>query len=85
MHINRRSKDILKVLELVSYSLTKGYIFRSTIAFKIDKIEKITVAIGIEGKQATLPKLSETHLDDNGSLQGRVRIPLIIRYSSMTS
>ena len=40
MHLNTRSKDILKVLELVSYSLTKGFIFGSNIALKIDKLRR---------------------------------------------
>ena len=45
----------------------------------------MTDAIGREGKQATLPKLSVTHLEVEGSFQGKVRMPLIIKYRRMIS
>ena len=51
----------------------------------MDNIENITDAIGIDGKQATLPKLSVTHLEEDGSFHGSVSIPLIIRYRRMIS
>ena len=56
--------------------------------------EKIMLAIGREGRQATRPNESSTqlniffeigkystfiHLEDNGSAQGRVRTPLSMR------
>ena len=44
----------------------------------------MTEAMGTEGRQATLPRLSVTHWVELGSLQGRVRIPLIMRNRSST-
>ena len=45
----------------------------------------MTEAMGTEGRQATLPRLSVTHWVELGSLQGRVRIPRIIRKRSSTT
>ena len=49
----------------------------------IDKLEKNIEAIGIDGKHATLPKLSSTHVAETPSSQGMVRIPLIISQKTM--
>ena len=51
----------------------------------MERTEKMTEAMGTEGRQATLPRLSVTHLEERGSLQGMVRIPRTIRKSSRTS
>ena len=58
---------------------------RSKTALRMERTEKMTEAMGTEGRQATLPKLSVTHLEERGSLQGMVRIPRTIRKSSRTS
>ena len=58
---------------------------RSKTALRMERTEKMTEAMGTEGRQATLPRLSVTHLEERGSLQGMVRIPRTIRKSSRTS
>ena len=52
---------------------------RSNIDFIIDKIENVIASIGIEGKQATLPKLSSIQEDDVDSFHGSVRMPRNIK------
>ena len=59
--------------------------FRSNTALMMERTEKMTEAMGTEGRQATLPRLSVTHWVELGSLQGRVRIPRIIRKRSSTT
>ena len=58
---------------------------RSKTALMMERTEKMTEAMGTEGRQATLPRLSVTHSEERGSLQGRVRIPLIIRKDRRTA
>ena len=50
----------------------------------MERTEKMTEAMGTEGRQATLPRLSVTHWLELGSLQGRVRMPRIMRKRSST-
>ena len=59
--------------------------FRSNTALVMERTEKMTEAMGTEGRQATLPRLSVTHSEERGSQQGRVRIPLIIRKDRRTA
>ena len=58
--------------------------FRSNTAFTMERTEKMTEAMGTEGRQATRPRLSVTHLEERGSLQGMVRMPRTIRKRSRT-
>ena len=50
--------------------------------FRIDRKEKITDAIGIDGRQATLLKESSTQEEDKFSLHGRFMVPRIIIHSN---
>ena len=58
---------------------------RSNTALTMERTEKMTEAMGTEGRQARRPRLSVTHLEDRGSLHGIVRMPRIIRKSSSTA
>ena len=41
-------------------------------------------AMGMDGRHATLSRLSVTQLDERGSFQGSVRMPRIIRNNNKT-
>ena len=50
----------------------------SNIDLRIDRRENSNDNIGMEGRQATLPRESSTHDEDKDWSQGSVRIPLNI-------
>ena len=58
--------------------------FKSNTAFMIESTEKMIDAMGIDWKQATLPKQVKC-LEVKCSFQGRERIPLIIRCDRILS
>ena len=59
-----------------------GYVFRSNTDLRMERREKSMEAMGIEGRQATLPRESSTHEEERGWSHGRLRIPLSINQSS---
>ena len=57
---------------------------RSNTALTIERREKMMEAMGMDGRHATLSRLSVTQLDERGSFQGSVRMPRIIRNNNKT-
>ena len=84
-NLSRRLKLIRTVLEDVSYSRTRGQMLRSKTALMMERTEKMTEAMGTEGRHATRPRLSVTQVDFGGSFHGKVKIPLIIRNNNRTT
>ena len=54
---------------------SRGWMLRSNMDLRMERTENIADSIGMEGIQATRPRLSSMHLEDMGSFQGRWRMP----------